>query len=85
MPIPVLDPKKRLIGDRRSAVRADFKREYEAGTPIRVLAEVSGRSYGFVHRLLLEAGVTFRGRGGDTRSHESRKQRTAWLGSHGTK
>ena len=32
------------------------------------LAEGTGRSYGFVHRLLLDAEVPLRGRGGATRT-----------------
>ena len=35
---------------------------------IRALAEGTGRSYGFVHRLLLDAEVPLRGRGGATRT-----------------
>ena len=34
---------------------------------IRALAQSTGRSYGFVHRMLSESGVTLRGRGGATR------------------
>ncbi|OPF71186.1 hypothetical protein VT50_0234770 [Streptomyces antioxidans] len=85
MHTPVIDPKERLLGGRRISVRGNFKREYDSGTPIRVLVEKPGRSYEFVHKLLEKAGVTFRGRGGDTRSPEARKRRTAWTGTHGTK
>ena len=35
---------------------------------IRKIAEVRGRSYGFVYNLLKESGVELRGRGGDTHS-----------------
>ncbi|MGW3926319.1 helix-turn-helix domain-containing protein [Streptomyces sp. NPDC005093] len=31
------------------------------------MAEATNRSYGGVHRLLADAGVTFRSRGGETR------------------
>jgi len=31
-----------------------------------------GRSYGFVHRILTETGVTLRGRGGATRRSKSK-------------
>ena len=42
------------------------------GSPIKTptidaLAAETGRSYGFVHRVLLESGATLRGRGGATR------------------
>jgi len=39
-----------------------------AGEGIRKIAEVRGRSYGFVYNLLKESGVELRGRGGDTHS-----------------
>ena len=45
----------------------DLKKRYEAGESIRLLAESSGRSYGFVHRILNESGASLRGRGGATR------------------
>jgi hypothetical protein len=35
------------------------------------LAEETGRSYGFVHRMLSESGVTLRGRGGATRGKKA--------------
>ncbi|MBA8823867.1 putative transcriptional regulator [Saccharopolyspora lacisalsi] len=37
---------------------------YADGASIRRLAESTGRSYGFVHRVLTESGVPLRGRGG---------------------
>mgnify|MGYP001436628772 CR=1 FL=1 len=45
--------------------------KYDSGASIRALAQETGRSYGGVHRLLTDAGVTFRSRGGDRRSAES--------------
>lgn len=57
----------RVTGDDRSSLAAELKRKYEGGESIRVLAESSGRSYGFVHRILSESGATLRGRGGATR------------------
>ncbi|ASU84394.1 hypothetical protein CDO52_17740 [Nocardiopsis gilva YIM 90087] len=57
----------RVTGTERSALADDLKRRYEDGESIRSLAASTGRSYGFVHRLLTEAGVTLRGRGGATR------------------
>jgi hypothetical protein len=44
----------------------DLKKRYDAGESIRSLATATGRSYGFIHRLLTENGVTLRGRGGAT-------------------
>ncbi|MFK0238643.1 helix-turn-helix domain-containing protein [Streptomyces vinaceus] len=59
-----MDKGKRIIGEEREAVAARLKSAYESGESIRSLAEASGRSYGFVHRILTETGVTLRGRGG---------------------
>ena len=57
----------RVTGDERGRLAADLKEKYESGQSIRLLAESSGRSYGFVHRILSESGVSLRGRGGATR------------------
>lgn len=57
----------RVTGGDRDKLAADLKKKYEAGQSIRLLAEGSGRSYGFVHRILSESGATLRGRGGATR------------------
>ncbi len=61
----------RVTGDERGRLAADLKEKYESGQSIRVLAESSGRSYGFVHRILSESGVALRGRGGATRRKAS--------------
>jgi len=57
----------RVTGGDRNKMAGDLKKRYEAGESIRLLAESSGRSYGFVHRILNESGATLRGRGGATR------------------
>ena len=57
----------RLTGAERDDLAARLVREYEGGASIRALAESTGRSYGFVHRVLSESAVTLRGRGGATR------------------
>lgn len=57
----------RMSGEDRAELAARLKRRYDAGDSIRVLADATGRSYGFVHRLLSEAGAELRGRGGATR------------------
>ncbi|MEV4115082.1 helix-turn-helix domain-containing protein [Nonomuraea sp. NPDC049695] len=41
---------------------------YQAGESIRALALSIGRSYGFIHALLEEAGAEIRHRGGDHRT-----------------
>ena len=58
----------RITGAAREKLAADLRKKYEKGQSIRALAEGTGRSYGFVHRLLLDAEVPLRGRGGATRS-----------------
>jgi hypothetical protein len=55
---------QRVIGAARDKLTVAVVGEYEKGRSIRNLAEWLGRSYGFVHRLLSESGVTLRGRGG---------------------
>jgi Helix-turn-helix domain len=57
----------RIIGPARDKLTSQLVTKYENGASIRQLAEDIGRSYGFVHGLLIEAGVTLRGRGGNTR------------------
>lgn len=57
----------RVTGPDRSKLATDLKARYDAGESIRALALATGRSYGFIHRILTETGVTLRGRGGATR------------------
>jgi hypothetical protein len=54
----------RITGTQRDKLAIDLKKKYEKGASIRALAEQTGRSYGFVHRVLSETGVPLRGRGG---------------------
>ena len=59
---------RRITGSERGVLlSAELRRRYEGGSSIRALAADTGRSYGFVHRVLLESGATLRGRGGATR------------------
>jgi predicted transcriptional regulator len=57
----------RVTGAERDKLASDLRKKYEGGQSIRTLAESTGRSYGFVHRILSENGATLRGRGGATR------------------
>ena len=57
----------RITGAERDKLSSDLRKKYESGQSIRLLAETSGRSYGFVHRILSESGTSLRGRGGATR------------------
>src|SRR5882762_7151943 len=61
----------RVTGAAREKLAADLKKKYDSGASIRALAEETGRSYGFVHRMLSESGVTLRGRGGATRGKKA--------------
>jgi predicted transcriptional regulator len=57
----------RLTGPERTKLATELAEKYKAGNSIRSLAEETGRSYGFVHRILTEQEVPLRGRGGATR------------------
>lgn len=61
-----VDKGKRITGTARETLAAQLKADYEGGASIRTLANSTGRSFGFVHRILTETGVTLRGRGGAT-------------------
>lgn len=61
----------RVTGADREKLAGDLKKRYAAGESIRALAASTGRSYGFIHRILSESGVTLRGRGGATRGKSS--------------
>ena len=58
---------RRVTGAERDKLASDLKKKYESGVCIRALAASTGRSYGFVHRILNESGASLRGRGGATR------------------
>ncbi|WP_084702357.1 helix-turn-helix domain-containing protein [Amycolatopsis alba] len=70
---------KQVTGVARSRMGSKLKKMYERGSSIRALAELTGRSYGFIHRLLLESGVQLRPRGGRpfTRSPRRSAERVA--------
>lgn len=58
----------RITGDSRDRLQSSLKELYESGASIRVLADRTGRSYGFVHKVLEESGVELRSRGGPNRT-----------------
>ena len=64
----------RVTGTAREELRVELRQKYEDGASIRQLANHKGRSYGFVHRILSEAGVTFRGRDTGGRPRRRRPQ-----------
>lgn len=67
---PDLEPLRkgaRITGSARNLLATDVRKRYETGESIRSLADATGRSYGFIHRLLADEKVPFRARGGATR------------------
>ncbi|MFI6315989.1 helix-turn-helix domain-containing protein [Nonomuraea sp. NPDC050556] len=62
----------RVTGADREKLAGDLKKRYASGESIRALAASTGRSYGFIHRILSESGVALRGRGGATRGKSKR-------------
>lgn len=61
----------RVTGMERDRLAGELKRKYDDGESIRALAASTGRSYGFVHRMLSEGGASLRGRGGATRGRKA--------------
>lgn len=57
----------RITGAQREKLAAQYVKKYESGQSIRQIADKAGRSYGFVHGVLVESGTALRGRGGATR------------------
>lgn len=61
----------RVTGAERVELAKAVGVEYQGGRSIREIAAEHERSYGFVHRLLIEAGAVFRSRGGRRRGGSS--------------
>jgi hypothetical protein len=57
----------RISGAQRTTLASQYAKRYASGESIRKIADDAGRSYGFVHNVLKESGVSLRGRGGATR------------------
>lgn len=55
---------KRIAGADRAKLAGSLTKKYAQGASIRALASETGRSYGFVHRILTENEVPLRSRGG---------------------
>jgi hypothetical protein len=62
----------RVTGQQRVELARSLEVQYRAGASIRELSATTGRSYGFIHRMLTDAGVPLRGRGGATRDRTTR-------------
>jgi hypothetical protein len=69
--MPTIKAHARITGEARARLSRWLVRQYERGESIRALAGGTGRSYGFVHRVLSDSDVTLRGRGG---SHPRRTE-----------
>jgi len=61
----------RVTGTERDRLASDLRKRYDGGESIRSLAASTGRSYGFVHRILGESGASLRQRGGATRGRRA--------------
>ncbi|MGH3157484.1 MAG: helix-turn-helix domain-containing protein [Streptosporangiaceae bacterium] len=70
--MPALPRGKRLRDKERSDVAAELLRRYNGGKSIREICSETGYSIGRVRRLLEEAGVSFRRRGGASRGKNVR-------------
>lgn len=57
-----------VSGSERSKLATKVARAYGKGASVRELADQHGRSYGFIHRLLIEVDAVMRGRGRATRA-----------------
>ena len=51
---------RRITGGEREELTSELKKRYGQGASIRELAAETGRSYGFIHRVLVESDVTLR-------------------------
>ncbi len=70
------DARRRIVGHERATWVKDYVRRYNAGDSIRKIASDTGRSYGFVHRLLVEGSVQLRKRGGARRRRSHSQVKT---------
>jgi len=73
----VLAKGSRITGAQRTTLASQYAKRYAAGDSIRKIADDAGRSFGFVHGVLKEAGVELRGRGGATRGVRKATSSTA--------
>ena len=60
MTTTTLDKYRRILGSERQTLARDLVKRYTSGESIRALAAATGRSYGFIHRVLTESGVQLR-------------------------
>ncbi|WP_077098785.1 helix-turn-helix domain-containing protein [Mycobacterium terramassiliense] len=55
----------------------ELRNAYERGASIRNLVATTGKSYGSIHSMLLQAGITLRGRGGPNHTSAPRQSTRA--------
>jgi hypothetical protein len=67
----------RITGEGRQSLAGTLVDRYSRGESIRSIADDIGRSYGFVHGILVESGVSMRSRGGATRGAAAEARRAA--------
>lgn len=67
-PLVPISKGTRVTGTDRDKLAEALKKRYEGGATIRELNAETGRSFGAIQRLLSEAGVTMRARGGARRA-----------------
>lgn len=72
LPGRALTRSEQITGRERDRIGRQLRTRYEDGESIRDLVARTGRSYGWVRMLLLEAGVELRTRGGDRRAGGAR-------------
>jgi hypothetical protein len=68
MRVPALAKGHRISGSERDKLGKRLLTEYQAGKSIRQICAETGYSIGRVRRLLIDAGVEFRSRGGRRRN-----------------
>ncbi|HEY2192671.1 MAG TPA: helix-turn-helix domain-containing protein [Actinomycetospora sp.] len=61
---PDLARNQRVTGSEREKLSTELLKRYQRGQSIREICSETGYSIGRVRRLLVDAGVEFRGRGG---------------------
>lgn len=69
---PQLRRGQRVSGTERDRLAAELLTRYESGLSVREICGETGYSIGRVRRLLIDAGVEFRSRGGATHRRKSR-------------
>lgn len=67
MKVPDLHRGQRVSGNERDRLSGKLLRQYQSGKSIRQICAATGYSIGRVRRLLIEADVEFRPRGGSNR------------------